>query len=320
MPELSNMNATEVYISENERVLRLERILSSAAKFPEFYPYSVGRLLGKRARALLGAWSYLHEICHGYRYLRPIIKLRGTGTDRRAIVIGNGPSQGYLRSEDLIEFQNRGGAIYVLNFWNKNKSLANVIPNYLMISDPDTLNANASADLRESNQELSHYLNQNSTIKIICPLLRCRELASKFGADRVVGVVDSEMRGWHAGTSPLFPRAYLSMTLYKVLAVAVWAGYSDIFVIGMDNTYPRNLYSDMHNRLLRLETHAGIDDFLIDLTEACGSVANIIFGIGEIFYDLRVFSRSKNIINLDPYSLTDAFPKVADRDSAKYIL
>lgn len=314
------MNATEAYISENERVLRLGRILSSAAKFPEFHPYSVSRLLGKRARALLGAWSYFREISRGYRYLHSIINLRGIGVGRRAIVIGNGPSQGYLRSEDLIEFQNRGGAIYVLNFWNKNKNLANVIPNYLMISDPDTLNANASADLKESNQELSDYLDKNLTIKIICPLLRCRELGSKFGADRVVGVVDSEMRGWHTGTSPLLPRAYLSMTLYKVLAVAVWVRYSDIFVIGMDNTYPRNLYSDMQNRLLRLETHAGVDDFLIDLTEACGSVANIIFGIGEIFYDLKIFARSGNIINLDPYSLTDAFPKVADRDSAKYIL
>jgi hypothetical protein len=101
------------------------------------------------------------------------------------------------------------------------------------------------------------------------------------------------------------------MTLLKGLSMACWLGYDRIFILGMDNTYPRNLYCDSNNRILNHEIHAGAADWVQDMTNRYNSIADAITEIAEIFYDTRKFSRP-SIINLDPYSLTDAFRKAQD--------
>jgi len=103
------------------------------------------------------------------------------------------------------------------------------------------------------------------------------------------------------------------MTLYKALAWGVYLGYSKIGLIGMDNTYPRNLYCDENNNVLNLETHAGKDDFVVDQSSLYPTMASALQELFLIFRDLERFPQ-RNIVNLDRYSLTDRFKKVEPQE------
>lgn len=108
------------------------------------------------------------------------------------------------------------------------------------------------------------------------------------------------------------------MTLYKALAYALWFGYKNIYILGMDNTYPRNLFSDKDNNILNLEIHSSTNDYVLDMTKLYGCIGDVLVEISQIFHDAKKFS-NKSIINLDPYSLTDAFKKSPTRDISKFI-
>ena len=153
----------------------------------------------------------------------------------------------------------------------------------------------------------------NDSIIIACPIRRCGELSKRYGEHRVIGFVDSELRMWNKNLNPLLPRGYLSMTLYKSLALAIWFGYEKIFIIGMDNTYPRTVYCNLDNKFINHEIHAAGADFAVDMSGMYGTVGDGIVDISLLFYDARKFTR-ENVINLDQYSLTDAFKKIPFED------
>ena len=150
---------------------------------------------------------------------------------------------------------------------------------------------------------------KNVSVMIACPLERCSELSEIFGKERILGFADQELRMWTNNINPIFPRGYLSMTLYKALALAIWFNYRKIYIIGMDNTYPRNIYCDQNNKFMNHEIHSGVKDFLFDQSALYKSIGDGITEIAQIFYDVRKFKNEK-IINLDPYSLTDVFLKI----------
>ena len=57
------------------------------------------------------------------------------------------------------------------------------------------------------------------------------------------------------------------------------------------------------------ETHAGIDKEVVDFSRAYDGVAAYLSHLALMFHHLEYFSRP-NVVNLDIFSLTDAFPKV----------
>ena len=100
------------------------------------------------------------------------------------------------------------------------------------------------------------------------------------------------------------------MTLYKALALAIHMRYKEIYLIGMDNTYCRDVFCDNKNHIFRRERHAGESDYLIDITQLVPSMDIQMQDIFNLFYDLRRCFLGSNVLNLDCYSLTDVFPKV----------
>jgi hypothetical protein len=240
-----------------------------------------------------------------------MVKLRNTKKVKSALVIGNGPSQGYLSIDYLEKFKSLGGEVFVVNYWYENEGLSKFIPNYIVISDPNTLSFGKLPDiLLEKNKAMLNYLQRNEEIKILAPLNRMAELESLLGHGRVFGFVDLELRRLTNNIHPIFPRGYVSMTLFKALALSIWFGYKEIFLIGMDNTYPRNIYCDKNNKILNLEIHAGVDNFVADQTPLYSSIGEAMQSITNLFMDSYKFRKATNVKNLDQYSLTDAFEKI----------
>lgn len=304
----SKKKSTSLYIEENQYVMSLPRHVDDG-NVRKYYPDSVLWLFLKKINSLRSVLRYFVQVITKWTWLKKTCRLRNRGAFLDAIVIGNGPSQGYLDVKSLIEFKAKGGEVICVNFWMDNEDLCKVIPTYLVISDPLTLSSLTSDYIKDKNDKLISYLIVNSSVIIVCPLERCGQMSVIFGKDRILGFVDQELRMWTSNINPIYPRGYTSMTLYKALAVAIWFNYRKIYIIGMDNTYPRNIYCDQDNKFINHEVHAGTKDFSSDQSAFYKNIGDALIQISFLFYDVRKF-RNDKILNLDPYSLTDAFKKI----------
>jgi hypothetical protein len=304
----SENKSTYLYQKENEYVMSLPRVVNTGS-VRKYYPDSVLWLFFKKINSLRAIRGYLIQVIISWKWLVKTRKLKNRGLLADAIVIGNGPSQGYLDANSLLEFKTSGGEIICVNFWTDNEDLCKVVPTYLVISDPLTLAATVPEYLIKKNEKLLSYMLTNTSVMIACPLGRCDQLAGIFGKERIIGFVDHELRMWINNINPLYPRGYQSMTLYKALALAIWFDYRKIYVIGMDNTYPRNIFCDQDNKFISHEIHAETNDYSLDLSSLYNSVGDGLTNMAEIFYDTQKFKNNK-ILNLDPYSLTDVFKKM----------
>jgi hypothetical protein len=239
---------------------------------------------------------------------------------KKALVLGNGPSLGYLSKKMLSGFLDRGNDVFAVNNWNLT-SLGHIAPSYLVISDGETLadpetfyQKKLSNIIIEDNKKLARFLHRFDRIVIFCPLSRVKELSKRFGSGRVLGFVDHQMRAITSSIDPRFPRGYVSMTLFKALALAIHMGYDQICLLGMDNTYVRDVFCDNENRIYRLERHSGSDDYLFDQSNLFPSMDVWAQDIVNHFSDLRRCFNGYPIVNLDPYSLTDVFKKIQSLD------
>jgi hypothetical protein len=300
--------ALKGYAEENAYVHSLQRHTVTARRVKSYRQDSLLWLAAAKARALAKcAVTYSYELAVGHRDLLALLRLRGSASGKTALVLGGGPSVASLSPERLARFSADGGDVFGVNLWSENASLCEVAPRYLAISDPKMLPASG---LDEANERLRQYLVSHPAIKILCPIRRRKDIGQMFSPDRLICFCDSELRNWWGNINPLLPRGYVSMTLYKTLSVAIWMGYDRIYVLGMDNTYPRNVYCDRDNRILNLEIHAGRTDYTADWGDLYGGVGDLLYELAYLFYDARKFVAGGRVVNLDPYSLTDAFPKV----------
>lgn len=300
------MNPTDQYIRENQAVQALRKVVLESNSPRKIYLDSISGIFKRNLHSLIRcARIYPIEIIRGFEGLKATQKIAGYKHKIRAIVIGNGPSQGYLSSEMLNQFSEMGGETICINYWNLNESFASHVPTWMVFSDPATFNNKLEPSKAEA---LIDYLKKKPSIKIVGPWRLTQQVRMLGLENQIFSFIDSELTFWK-NIHPLFPRGYLSMTLFKALAWAVYLGYTKIGVIGMDNTYPRNVYCDKNNRILNLETHAGIEDYVVDQTNLIPSTAALMQDLFLLFRDLECFP-TKSIVNLDPYSLTDRFRKI----------
>lgn len=305
---LGKISPTDRYKFENEYVLSLERIALDGNKQKKMIGWSLRRLLKFHIASVMHCFLRLPlEYATLGSEIFKSARLRDTKGDLQALVIGNGPSQGFICAKQLNQFISNGGETFVLNYWFLNKDLAEHNPTWAVFSDPKTFNM--SDELRDG---LCEHLNRSKKTRILAPASLKKDIRdSKVPGllERTSFFIDTEL-SMSRNISPLFPRGYISMTLYKALAWAIFLGYRKIGLIGMDNTYPRNIYNDVNNRLLRLELHAQNQDKVFDQSLLYdGGVAAALDRLARLFFDLQKFP-TENIVNLDPYSLTDRFQKV----------
>ena len=188
---------------------------------------------------LLSVCSILNyvNIVLKYRELLHTRSLRNAFNGSTALLIGNGPSQGFLNQEELDKFQSKGGITICVNYWNCNTALSDHVPSWLVISDPFTLNNPLRPQV--SNDFIA-YLKLNTQITLFLPL-EFKQFKRLGLSNKAYYFVDNQIY-FGRFINPLFPRSYQSMTLFKALALALYAAFDTVGVIGMDNTYPRQIY------------------------------------------------------------------------------
>jgi hypothetical protein len=300
------MNSTKKYIQENKYVLSLPRIRDESGMHRRNTSISLfGRLYYHLYTLLLCLKHYPKDIWLGRNYLAKTWRIKNSKNTKKVLVIGNGPSQGYLDKEILKRFVMSGGETICVNFWNLNDTLSAHIPTWLVLSDPQTFRL---VQEKTKSDSLIEYLKAHPQIKLVVPCGWARDVKKKGIKNEVFIFVDTELSVWK-NINPILPRGYVSMTLYKALAWSIYLNYAGIGIIGMDNTYPRNIYSDKNNRVLTHDVHNGLEDTVHDFTEVHNNVAGVLDHLLLVFHHLEYFP-SEKIVNLDQYSLTDRFRKI----------
>ena len=241
--------------------------------------------------------------------LRNTSRLMGTKAGKVALVLGSGPSLNSLNIEVLFD---QIDDIFVINAFNQLKIADRVKPTFYGLSDPAHFGAQAGAQTSELTETLSYVKSVGATLVLPHTAYDSHAFAdmSKIYFD------DRERMFLNNSLSPLKPRSYGSTTIYKMLAMALFMGYDKIYILGVDNSNflnyrgrPDNLIQDLGGATAerKLEKKSAfIEEHEKEFTSG---MAGRMQSYAHLFGDLQKFHSGK-IFNLDPYSLTDAFPKV----------
>lgn len=233
---------------------------------------------------------------------------RNTKVGKVALVLGSGPSLNALNVEVLDHYVDD---VFVINAFNQLKVADRVKPAFYGLSDPAHFVAQAGAQALELTETLSYIKSVGATLVLPHTAYSSHAFAdiSKIYFD------DRERMFLNNSLSPLKPRSYGSTTIYKMLAMASFMGYEKIYLLGFDNSNflnyrgrPDNLMQDLGGATAdrKIEKKSSfIGEYEKEFTSG---MAGRMQSYAHLFGDLHKFNSGK-IFNLDPYSLTDAFPK-----------
>ncbi len=246
---------------------------------------------------------------HEKRALKVTKGMQGSKFGKTALILGNGPS---LKKLDKETVKVDSPDVFVVNNFYENSELSKMKVSYYFISDPYYFN------LQENQNEIdSRFLNgmkniDHEDMKLVVPhwaqkLLSCHPVFQ----NRILYFDDRELLSWSTSISPVRPRGYISLTLYKALAFAKYLGYSQIFVLGMDNSQFLGLSSNFDNSLLMKDHHSytGSDVPTVDISgHYPDGPAGFLYHYAQTFGDLNKFRGE--VYNLDEFSLVTQFRKV----------
>jgi hypothetical protein len=232
--------------------------------------------------------------------------LHNSKKNTEALVLGNGPSLIKLNAA-MVSMENPD--IWVVNDFYKIRQAIDLKVTHYVLSDP----AYFSGLPLESNSKINPVLNyvKSKNATLVIPHWAKDLLVSEASTMQIYFFDDRSLPSWSKNTTPVKPRGYIGLTLYKALGFALYVGYKKIFILGMDNTEFISYTSNAINQLLLFQNHAYEDDpGAFDISNYyLDGMASAFTSMAHNFGDLDRFKGP--IFNLDERSLTTRFPKVA---------
>lgn len=273
--------------------------------------------------------KYLYLIMSDVNKIKELKKtsfLRNTMKHTNAFVFANGPSLKKLDFFKVKKYQEEGFKIFCVNSFIGDGTGLTFVPDYYVLSDPaffgffNELYENLGKEADKRIKEIKNNINalkNNKDIKLFVPIQYHRKLDMD---NEIFYFNDIEYRWFNKNVSNIiYPRAYLSMTAYKALAIACFMGFKKIYISGFDNDYFKNITVDIENNLYYTNMHFKEqgDSKIRKVTHSeASNIAELLLGFSLLFEDLYGFPKDR-IINLDKESLVDAFSKKHDLDVYK---
>jgi len=255
----------------------------------------LSRVLQDRANLL--RWIKIQGIFRSQ--FAEIRSLKNRFANHNLLIVGNGPSSAKLDPSQVAEFRSRGGLVMGMNFANTNPALSDI-----------PLDFYVSADRRPAQDRPLHdYLKTHEKLQAFFPEIRTETWQIALPQLTIFSFCRVRVRFLRApwwGNSPDKPKRFMSSTGLHAVQIAQWLGFTNIFVIGLDNTYFREFEPNSHGSFTQRMTHAGEKDFFESFST---DTATYLRAQSQLFQDFWIFSGS-NIFNLDKFSYTDAFEKV----------
>jgi hypothetical protein len=241
---------------------------------------------------------------------KSITSLKGVARGRYAVVLGNGPSLDLLAPDRLTEIHD----VFVVNDFYKHKVSVNVRPSFYVLSD----NIDVENFSNDPDGGLAKYILKSNS-RLVLP--HTSGNLSNPANIRIHYFDDRQTFRPFGGVRPDKPRSYISVTLYKALALAQYMGYERIYVLGLDNTEFVSYRGTIDNLIFRGELSyadlaAGFEAGARVMKEFEHGMAGRMQSYSHLFGDLFKFDRNR-IIQLDQHSIVDAFNKVSEHPLIK---
>ena len=81
-----------------------------------------------------------------------------------------------------------------------------------------------------------------------------------------------------------------NMSFFFALSIGLFMGYKKIYFLGLDNTYPKDVWVNKQNKLFNIERYAK-KYFLSDQTQRYNSISDMYSEISLIFYSLNLYKK-----------------------------
>jgi hypothetical protein len=257
-------------------------------------------------------FSYL--VNYKFRYQRNthnLKKMQNYFHDKEALIISNGASL------NKVDFKKLKGSlitdkvvVFTLNFGILDERVMSLMPKYHVLSDPSIILNSSDANILQLNA----LLEKHPSISLITPST-WHGISYFCDANCIhFNDFDNHKFTFRTSTNPIKPRNYQSMTSLKTLALANYLGFKKIYIIGIDNSNILGLNVDINNQIFEKPLY-GVSAYNtsppVNLSKMYPgtSISDIAYTSGEIFWQLREYFGHLNILNLDPDSLVDCFPK-----------
>jgi hypothetical protein len=264
---------------------------------------------------LKGISYFFYEVISSPILYLKIFKIRETKKNKEVLIIAGGPSANRLNLKDLENFQKKNDIIFV-SYFSLNKKFNKIIPDYQVISDPNTLSLTKNIKISDRKKKLlqiialKKFIFKNKKIKIFAPIRHVKRILKLTSRDNIFGFCDSDLSYIYSSTLPIFPRGYISCTTYKAISIASWMGYKKQYIIGLDNSYANDLRTSSKNEVFLLERHNYERDILYDYTNCYGDFSDYVYEFARLLNHLRRLTANKMIYNLDHFSYTPGLKKI----------
>jgi hypothetical protein len=270
---------------------------------------------------ILQSLKYIRGLCA----LLKLKEYRNSGKNSFALVLGNGPIADEL-PYDLLKDLNvkKNFYVYGVNFILNSKIADKLKVDYLILSDPETL------DLESKNERVHQLWIKIKQCKptIFIPFSYYNEIKNfeKFTSE-IYFFNDLSLETISHNINPLLPRGYLSSTLLKALAIALYANHKHIFITGADQSMFTKVSVNKSNRIIQFPTHhlgaeGGHDNHLqgIDVTDSYfNGLADYLYDMSSLQLAFRRYFRRQNRITYLGNSLHDFYRKITTEEFSKKI-
>ena len=276
--------------------------------------YSITRLTIQKIRVLV---IFIAQSLLEYRQIQLAHKHtrlhRGMYSDRDALVIANGPSVGRLNLEKVLSAQAKGDLdVFAMNWFPLSELAQTLTPDFFCLSDPITRPGSTQFYKGRGTKEIWNYLDSRLAIKLLLPHNWIKH-SQVINNEVKIWIDDRELVGWSRSNSVLRPRGYGSITAHKTIATALYLGYRNIYLIGLDNSLFKNVEVDKENQIIEKPAHFYDDAVSVDIRRQHlypNGMQSLLYDYSLIFVDLKRSFRAANVFNIDTSSFTDAFPKI----------
>jgi hypothetical protein len=271
-------------------------------------PYPRRSVLALTLINLQEIYRFVFDVKPSRLQMQETKSLRYSEVGRKALILGNGPSINRLNRTNV---KTDNPDIWVVNNFYRLEWARELDVTHYVLTDP----AHILLDSNGKNEQLEDILDfvREKSANLILPhwAFEITILKKKLIGIQTNYLDDRQLSAWSSNTSPVKPRGYLTLTLYKALGFAIYLGYEEISILGMDNTLFKTHVSDAQNRVRQFGDYAYEDDGRVwDYTDTfLDGMAGAFTMYSHLFGDLSKFKGP--IQNLDPQSLTTAFPKTS---------
>lgn len=218
----------------------------------ENYPSSSVSLAALRKLRVMTLFIWFRILPRGKRKKRliPIKMLSGKFKGKKALVIGNGKSAEQLNVKKARTLQQAGDlVVFATNHFLRSEMAKQLRPDFLVWTDTNLLPETAESE-EVSGLASLQYLGKTT----LCVPWRWGDFESIQSVKSRLYFEDDATPGFGRNIDPTKIRSYGSNVAPKALAIALYMGFDEINVIGIDQDYFRDYSSDYENRLWKSST------------------------------------------------------------------